>query len=191
MTDLKHVFNTEWFISKGDNKFGPFNYFDVIKLLQEKVVFGFDFAWSAGLENWARITEIPTFSEEFVAEVIKNNEVQKLDLFLKRKHKRIETPFDCYAHNNTAAWKGQGVEMSAGGAGVIMNNSLVIPGDTIYLHVKKQNGLQSFNALCEIVAKKFSKSVSRADMPLKYGLKFLTINDEAQTNVKEYIAKRA
>jgi hypothetical protein len=191
MTELKKVFTTEWFISKGETKFGPFNYFDVIKMLQEKVVFSFDFAWSAGQENWVRLAEIPTFSQEFVSEVIKEKEVQKMDLFLKRKHKRIETEFECYAHNNTAAWKGQGVEMSTGGAGVVMNNSLIVPGDNIYLHVKRQDGLPSFNALCEIVAKQFSSKVTRSDMPIKYGLKFVTINDQAQDNLKAFVTKSA
>ena len=45
-----HVIS-EWFVLKGENRFGPFNYTDLVKMLQQKVVFPFDFIWHAGLQS--------------------------------------------------------------------------------------------------------------------------------------------
>lgn len=59
----------EWYILKGENKFGPFSYADVIKMLQNKVAFEFDFVWHSGLANWVRIADHDAFQPEQISQM--------------------------------------------------------------------------------------------------------------------------
>lgn len=59
----------EWYILKGENKFGPFSYPDVLKMLQQKVVFEFDFAWHPGLSTWVRIADLDSFKPDNIGKM--------------------------------------------------------------------------------------------------------------------------
>ena len=64
----------DWYVLKGENRFGPFSYPDVVRMLQEKVVYEFDFAWHSGLETWVRIAEIEAFKTANIQKMKKNQE---------------------------------------------------------------------------------------------------------------------
>jgi hypothetical protein len=59
----------EWYVLKGDNKFGPFSYREVLKMLQEKVAFEFDFAWHPGLSTWVRIADLDAFKPAYISQI--------------------------------------------------------------------------------------------------------------------------
>ena len=40
----------EWFVLKGKDRFGPFSYREIIRMLQEKQVFEFDYVWKAPMK---------------------------------------------------------------------------------------------------------------------------------------------
>ena len=54
----------EWYILKGENKFGPFAFTDVIKMLQQKLIFEFDYVWKKGMKAWVRIADMTAFQFE-------------------------------------------------------------------------------------------------------------------------------
>jgi hypothetical protein len=183
---------TQWFVLKGDNKFGPFTYPDVIKMLQQGVVYEFDFAWHEALSNWVRIAELPEFKPDRIRE-LKNNAKDKeiSQVFFRRRHKRVKYGGTILIHDNKKVWKGQAVEMSEGGAGVVMDNSMVLPGQVLYLHFKPGDGVPPFNAVCEVVSKQFVSGLKDPKAPVRYGIKFKTISHEAEKVIREVTSRQS
>src|ERR1700677_3487525 len=60
----------QWYVLKGKNRFGPFMYVEIIRMLQEKSVFEFDFVWCQGLEAWKRIAEVEVFGSEKIRHLL-------------------------------------------------------------------------------------------------------------------------
>ncbi|MCB0407000.1 MAG: DUF4339 domain-containing protein, partial [Bdellovibrionales bacterium] len=80
---------TEWYILKGENKFGPFAFTDIIKMLQQKVVFEFDFAWHPGLSTWKRVAELEAFNAENIQKLKTTLMPEIEDVFYRRRHRRV------------------------------------------------------------------------------------------------------
>jgi hypothetical protein len=175
----------EWYILKGDNKFGPFTYLDVVKMLQQGVVFEFDFAWNERMANWSRIAEVQDFTKDNIKKLKQSDAAEVAQVFFRRRHKRVSYGGTILIHDNKKVWKGQGVEISEGGAGVVMENSMVVPGQELYLHFKPGDGVPPFNAICEVVSKQFVSGVKDPKSPVKYGLKFKTISSDAEKVIRE------
>ncbi|MCB0420902.1 MAG: DUF4339 domain-containing protein [Bdellovibrionales bacterium] len=178
--------STEWYILKGENKFGPFSYTEVVKMLQQKVIFEFDFAWNASMTAWQRIAEITQFNEDKI-KALKNTLMPEIsEVFFRRRHRRVAYGGTILVHDNKTVWKGRGVEISSGGAGVVMENSMVVPGQVLYLHFKPGDGVPPFNAVCEVVSKKFEDGVQEKNASVQYGLKFLNLNEDTQGFLQEF-----
>lgn len=183
----------EWFILKGENKFGPFSYVDVIKMLQQGVVYEFDFVWYKGLDKWTRLAELKAFLPDHVRQLKDTLMPEISEVFFRRRHRRAEFGGTILIHDNKKVWKGQAVEISAGGAGVVMENSTIIPGQNLYLHFKPGDGVPPFNAICEVVSKQYVENIKDQAQAVRYGLKFKSISEEARKHIQEYtgIAKSA
>jgi hypothetical protein len=174
----------EWFVLKGENKFGPFSYTDVVKMLQQKVVFPFDFIWHAGLEGWKRVAELNDFTEENIRQLFETKGAKKKEIFAERKHARKKFDGKVIVHDNMTLWKGEGFEISKGGVGVTMKNALVVPGQQVFVHFKGEGQFPAFNAVCEVVSKKFVND----DTPIQYGLRFLSLTQEVQDEFYKKVA---
>lgn len=164
----------EWFVLKGEHRFGPFDFTEVVRMLQQKVVYPFDFVWHAGLSDWKRLAEVTEFQPENMRALFEKN--KKSDMFTQRKHKRKKHSTRVIIHDNLSLWKGESVEISKGGLGVMMKNALVVPGQQVFVHFSGNSGLPSFNAVCEVVSKKFVNDGT----PVEYGLRFISMSPEAQ-----------
>lgn len=188
--ELKNRMNedmtSEWFVLKGDNKFGPFSYVDLIKMLQQKLIFEFDYVWKKGLKAWVRIADMQAFKSENIKELKETVLPEIEEVFFRRRHRRVMYGGTVLVHDNNSVWKGQSVEVSAGGAGVIMENAMIVPGQKLYLHFKPGDGVPPFNAICEVVSKRYDEDVRDASAPVKYGLKFTNISEEAQKVLLEF-----
>lgn len=175
---------TEWFVLKGENKFGPFSYTDIVKMLQQKIVFPFDYIWHGGLEGWKRVAEISDFTEENIRHLFTKAGMKKKDVFLERKHKRQKFNGRVIIHDNMTLWRGAGFEISKGGVGVTMNNALVVPGQQVFVHFTGEGDFPAFNAVCEVVSKKYVND----DTPIQYGLRFLSLSQEVQDQFYKKVA---
>ncbi len=175
----------EWFILKGDNKFGPFTYIDVIKMLQQGAVFEFDFAWHAALDTWMRIAELPDFGKEELKK-LKDSMPELSDVFFRRRFRRVAYGGTILVHDNKKVWKGKALEISEGGAGVVMENAMILPGQELYLHFKPGDGVPPFNAVCQVVSKEFVSDLRHRNMPIRYGMKFKSLSDETQKFLKSF-----
>lgn len=180
---------TEWYVLKGENKFGPFAFTDVVKMLQQKVVFEFDFAWHPRMTSWKRIAEIESFNHENIKKLKTTLMPEIEELFFRRRHRRTGFNGTILVHDNKSVWKGQGVEISAGGAGIVMENAMVVPGQVLYLHFKPCDGVPPFNAVCEVVSKQYVDGLKEKTAPIKYGVKFTSISPSAQTVLADYTKK--
>ena len=180
----------DWFVLKGENKFGPFAYVDLIKMLQQKVVFEFDFVWHTDMSTWKRIAELPCFDHSAVKSLKDTAMPDISEVFFRRRHRRVAYNGTIIIHDNKSVWKGEGVEISSGGAGVVMDNAMLIPGQTLYLHFKPGDGVPPFNAICEVVSKKFEEGVKDKTQPIRYGLKFTSVSPTAQKFIEEFTKQR-
>lgn len=176
----------EWFVLKGENKFGPFAYTDVIKMLQQGVVFEFDFAWHEGIDDWKRIAEHEAFSKEKIRALRDSSLPEVTQIFFRRRHRRVKYGGTIIIHDNKKVWKGQAVEISEGGAGIVMENALIVPGQELFLHFKPGDGVPPFNAVCEVVSKQYVFGIKDSAAPVKYGLKFKDLNSDTSKAIKEF-----
>jgi hypothetical protein len=174
---------SEWFVLKGENRFGPFGYVDVVRMLQQKVVFPFDLIWHAGLSDWRRVAEIEDFRPETIRGLFANSGKKK-DVFMERRFPRKAYTGRVVVHDNLSLWKGESFEISKGGVGINMSNSLVVPGQHVFVHFRQHEGWPAFNAVCEVVSKKFVSD----DSLVQYGLRFLSLSQEAQDEFYKKVA---
>ncbi|MGE0528949.1 MAG: GYF domain-containing protein [Bdellovibrionales bacterium] len=181
-TDSAHVV-TQWFVLKGENRFGPFTYLDVVRMLQQKVVFPFDLLWHAGLKEWQRLASFEEFSPGYIRDLFAASG-NKGDVFVQRKFKRTKFSGRVIIHDNLKLWTGEGIEISRGGVGVSMRNALVVPGQQLFIHFTGREGWPAFNAVCEVVSKKLVNDNS----PIEYGLRFLSMNQDVQDELYRKVA---
>src|SRR5690606_4287465 len=79
----------EWFVLKGENKYGPFSYPELINMLQQKLIFEFDFVWHSEMSNWQRVAELPSFKSEKVRALKETSMPEISDVFFRRRHRRV------------------------------------------------------------------------------------------------------
>lgn len=185
--DIKSGKDTDWFVLKADNCFGPFSYFDMISMLQKKELHEFDFVWRDGLVTWKRIAEVSEFSVEEIKFIM--NVLGYSEAFFRRRHRRVNYNAQILVHNNDDLFHGMSLEISAGGAGVVINSPQLHPGDKIKLHFKPGGELPAFNARCEVVSKQFVDKVEGVNQPTKYGLKFIQIDSVIMKQLDQYSRK--
>jgi hypothetical protein len=176
----------DWFILKGDDQSGPFSFHDLVKMLQDKTLFEFDYIWKPGQDSWKRVAEV----SQFTPDQIKDLKTSKLNaisnIFFRRRFKRREFGGTLIVHDNKKVWHGKSLEISEGGAGLIMFNAMVLPGQTLYLHFRPSGNVPPFNALVEVVSKKYVKGVQDFNAPMSYGVRFIKIQDEARQYLHDF-----
>ncbi len=189
--DLNKSIDHEWFVLKGENKFGPFAYTDVVKMLQQGAIFEFDFVWHEGMAGWSRVAEVSEFTKDHLRQLKESAMPEISEVFFRRRYRRVNYGGTIIIHDNKKVWKGQAMEISEGGAGVVMENAMLIPGQELYLHFKPGDGVPPFNAICEIVSKEYVSDLRSRTAPIKYGLKFKTVSSETQKFLKDFTRKAA
>lgn len=175
-----------WYVSRGQQKFGPFNYFGVIKALQDKSIFEFDYVWKEGTENWIRLAEHELFSQEKVRELLAAATPTLAAIFAKRQHERVKIQTDVLVNDNMTMSPGQLVEIGAGGAGLIVKNAKLMPGQLVNIHIASTDELPAFNAVGEIVSKKFERAVRNTRAPIQYGIRYVKVDRVVEERVKDY-----
>ena len=180
----------EWFVLKGENKFGPFAYRDIVRMLQEKSIYEFDYVWNQSLTTWKRVAELEDFSPESIRQLKDSGNDEISEIFFRRRHVRVGFLSSIIVHDNKHVWKGRSLEVSAGGAGLVIENAMLQPGQTLYLHFKPADGLPPFNAVCEVVSKQYMKGIKDKRTPIRYGVKFTSINTQAQRNLHDFTSKK-
>ncbi len=181
----------DWFILKGESRQGPFGFTDVIKMLQQKVLFEYDYVWRQGMESWTRVAQLPDFSPDRIRAVMKTKEAKSEEVFFRRKFARLKYNCSIVAHDNKNFWSGHTTELGEGGAGIVIENAMIMPGQSVYLHFKPGESTKSFNVLCEVVSKKYLKNIKDRNAPMVYGVKFINIPKSEKDIIKSMSSEAA
>jgi len=184
---LQIVDPQKWFVLKGQSKYGPFSYLEVVRLMQEKNLYDTDLVWNAALANWTAVRDCEPLQPEKIRELKSNLQGGNSEVFLQRRHTRASFGASVVVHNNKTVWKGQSVEISAGGAGLVLDTTLIQPGQTLFLHFKVSEEVPPFNAICSVVSKQIDPHGKEA----KYGVRFTNVSRDVQDSIKTYTDKAA
>lgn len=188
----KHLLkDKEWFILKEGNNYGPFSQLELIQMLQEKALFEYDYIWHSKLPAWKRVAEVEDFAPEKIRVMKDSKEADVAEIFFRRRHVRASYGASLIVHNNKTVFRGQALEISAGGAGVLIDSPNLQPGQSLFLHFQPGDGVPPFNAVCQIVSKQYVKDGSSAVEPVKYGVKFTTLSQSARESIKNFTTKAA
>lgn len=177
----------QWFVLKGENKYGPFGYTELLKMLQEKSLYEYDFVWRTELSAWKRIADLEDFKPEKIKSLSTSVSAEVKDAFFRRRYARASYNASLIVHNSKSVWKGRGLEISSGGAGIVIDNRDLEPGQTLFLHFKAGDGVPPFNAICSIVSK---QHVEGPEKPVRYGVKFTSISHQVQQAIKAFADNR-
>jgi hypothetical protein len=178
-----------WYIQKNGERHGPLSYLEMIRGLQEKTVYEFDFVWKEGMETFMRIAEHPSFLQERIRGLTTQKAAPEQQAFVKRQHPRVKFESEVIVHDDRDVWMGQAFEASVGGSGVMIENSRLAPGQVVRIHFASTEGLPAFNALGEIVGKTYSKNVHGAKSPVKYSVRFVKLDGSVEPQVRKYFAQ--
>ena len=148
----------EWFALQGNEKFGPFKYLELVRMLQEKQLRDWDFVWHKQMENWTKISEVADFQPDKI-KALKDSGDLKLDkFFFRRKHKRAPFGATVIVHDQKKIWKAESVEISAGGCAFLLVAANLEIGHQLHLHFKAGDGVPAFNAKVEVVSRRRGKT---------------------------------
>lgn len=176
----------EWFILKDGSNYGPFAYAEVVKMLQEKTLFEYDYIWNERMSDWKPLAEVEDFCPDKIKAFKASTDIEVEEIFFRRRHARARYGTSLIVHNHKTVFKGKTLEISAGGAGVIIETNSLNPGQSLFLHFQPGDGVPPFNAVCQIVSKQHGGGDS-----VRYGIKFVTLSQSVRDSIKSYTAKVA
>lgn len=172
-----------WYVLKQNNNYGPFSKAELIQMLQSKTLHEFDFIWHEGMGAWKRLSDVSEFSVaevQAVFKAIKNNKDEAGNaIFFRRKHPRAKYNSHAVIHDHKKVYKSVSVEISTGGAGLIIEEAKFEKDQQIYLHFKPGQNVPAFNAICKIVSQKGNL----------YGVVFVKISGAAKSSISEYTSE--
>jgi len=178
----------EWFIFRDSRQFGPYSYYEMIKLLQTKRLYDYDFVWSPGLSTWVKLYQIPEFSSDVIQKLARSSDPNVSQVFFRRRYPRVSLKHKAFLHNSKKWWSVETTEVSAGGVGLVVPKTEDIQvRDQMILHLTSaaHATLPPFNALCEVVSiKPYSEN------QLKLGLSFVALNQDIQLNLKLFTERK-
>ncbi len=169
-----------WYVLKQNNNYGPFSKTELIQMLQGKSLNEYDYIWNAQMTSWKKLSEVTEFSVEEMRKIFEAAGDKKDDkghpVFFRRKFVRAKMNSQAVVHDHKKVYKSVGVEIGAGGAGIIVDEAEFEVNQQIYLHFKPGQNVPAFNAICRVVSKKGNQ----------YGVQFLKISAAAKKSIADY-----
>ncbi len=171
-----------WYILKQNNNYGPFSKREMVQMLQSKTLFEYDFIWKKNQDSWKRLSDIPEFQPDQI-KLIFNSWAHDKDgeLFFRRRHARANYQSSLIIHDRKKIFKAHSLEISAGGAGLTIENVDFKVNHELYLHFRSSDQVPAFNAICKVVSQSSAK----------YGVQFTQISAAAKDSIEKYIKKAA
>jgi hypothetical protein len=175
-----------WFVLKGDHRFGPFEYLELVRLTQERNLNDWDYVWTKRLPKWARISSLPEFRPEAITQ-LRESLSQELgasvnEVFFRRRFARAAFESSILVHNNQKVFRGRSLELSAGGLSLELAEGDIKLSDHLHLHVKPSLETPAFNSACEVVTRRVMNA-GDPKSPVVYGMKFLGLEDRVKKEI--------
>lgn len=155
---------------------GPFSQLEMIRMLQSHHAQLEDMVFCESMKEWLPISQVPEFSSEKIKQIRESGVRELSDVFFTRRYKRAHYDCDVLVHNHKDVYKGMSLEISAGGAGLLVGDKNFKLGQKLYLHFKASQSVPAFNAVCEVVS--FQKT--------RIGVKFTNITRDVKAAILNY-----
>lgn len=188
MLNLDIATSNEWHVLKGEHQFGPYTYEDMVRMKQNSLLFDFDYVWSPHLESWTLAGDLADFSADRMSRLVEKS--ANSDVFSRRQHERLNVDIPAWVHDDVRIWKGCVQNLSEGGALLLIENPLLLPGDVITLHIKAKDQVKApFNCTAQILNKRLVKTRIQHDTSLHYAVKFLNLTEIGKKQINELFKK--
>jgi hypothetical protein len=168
----------EWHVLKSETK--------LIHMMQNNLVFGFDYIWSPHLESWTALSDLPEFSTDRLSALAQKNTVSKV--FNRREHQRTTCELSVFVNDQQTFWEGTVENLSEGGALVLMKNPVLLPGHIIHLHFRSRSEKDTaFNCTAQVLTKRLVKQRIKFDTGIHYAVKFLTQTATGEVAIEKFM----
>jgi hypothetical protein len=182
-----HTPLSQWYILRGDMKYGPYDYSVMIVMLQKGEVQDYNYVWAPHLSNWTLLGELPDFARDRLAGLIHNRDQMKHS-FIIREFARKDVRVPVYGHNEHHFFDGESLSLSENGALILLNTPLLVPGQDVVLHFRNdENKDLSFNSVAQVVRKNFTKQRINVKSGLHYAVRFLQVSERGTQHIKKLI----
>jgi len=175
----------KWMISKDEKQFGPFSYLEVVQMLQERTLFEQDLLASKSSSQWKQVKEYEEFSTQKMRQLLNSQDRHIKEVFNRRRYPRAHFEGSLIVHDNKTVFRGQSFQISAGGAGLFIPSSALVPGQTLLLHFHPNQEVPAFNAVASVVSK-VPQSTVQIVKPLRYGVKFTSISQTVKERIYSF-----
>ncbi|WP_413288019.1 PilZ domain-containing protein [Bdellovibrio sp. HCB337] len=180
----------EWYILRGEMKYGPYEYSALIHMIQTGELFDYNYVWAPHMESWMLLGDLQEFSKDRLARLIQTQD-HLTGSFIKRGSPRIDVDIDVYAHNDANFFDGKCKSISENGALVLLNDPLLLPGQEIVIHFRSgENNPTGFNVKAEVIRKNFTKQRINVKSGLHYAVRFLQVQKVGQDEIKNMLLKK-
>lgn len=177
----------QWYILRGEMKYGPYDYSVLINMLQRGEVQDYNYVWAPHLEKWTLIGELADFSKDRLT-IVMNSHPELKQAFLQRQFDRLDLKTSIYGHNEHQFFDGETISVSENGALALLNTPLLLPGQEILLHFRQSEANSvAFNTIARIVRKNFSKQRINVHSGLHYAVRFEQLPKFALEQIKHLI----
>ena len=171
-----------WYILKQNNNYGPFSKQEMVQMLQSKTLFEYDFIWKKNQDSWKRLSEIEEFSPQSIKAMYQVWSADKDgEIFYRRRHARADYQSSLIVHNRIKIYAAHSLEISAGGAGLKIEDAEFSLNNELFLHFRPSDQVPAFNAVCKIVMKS----------GIKYGVQFTHVSTAIKDVISKYTKKAA
>lgn len=189
MLATKETMN-QWFILRGENKYGPFEYAAMIRMMQDNELYDYNYVWAPHLESWTLVGDVQDFSKDRLARLIENNSEVR-GSFKDRGADRIDVLIPIYGHNDHLFFDGQTLSLSANGALLLLNTPLMLPGQDLLLHFRRdETNPQAFNMKAQIVRKNFTRTRMNVKSGLHYAVRFTQTSRTGQEAIEKMVKEQ-
>ncbi len=148
-----------WFVLKADDRFGPFDYLELVRLLQKNTTQNsekqtapsrtgnglndWDYVWTKRMAKWARVSSLPEFQPQVIHN-LRETLSEKLggtvnEVFFRRRFARADHSGSILVHDNQNLFKGTSVELGAGGLSLKLAEGDLKVGAHVHVHVQPSN----------------------------------------------------
>jgi hypothetical protein len=183
--------DNSWYVLVGEQKYGPYEYKSVIRMLQTNQLMDYNYVWAPHLNSWTQIHQLEEFSASKFQLMIQN-EPDFMQAFVKRTQVRKAVDVPLLGHNHLRFFDGQIVSISEAGGLCLLNSPLIQLGDKLKLHIKSDNETSpAFNVECEVIRKNFSKQRLNSKSGLYYAVRFHDMQPVGLQTIQNWISSKA
>jgi len=171
---LKQDGDKQWYILRGEMKYGPYDYPSVIRMMQENEVFEYNYLWSNHLDTWTMVSDLPEFSKDRLTMLIQDSQFMQA-AFNRRQIPRAPVQLSILAHNDKHLFDGKSLNLSMGGGLFLLNDPLLLPHDQLIILFRSKFEDHQFKVKAQVIRKNFTKQRLNIKSGLHYAVRFLEV----------------